>query len=197
MKFRALLAGLSLAGVAIVAPSSFAQRQEQVCPAREVVEPVDDTRVFRSEKFGYRFELPTNYRAMGVGKNRAEVLDPASFQRAQCLVRNKVPTELPAGIGVFVESVDADNRSVREIVSEKHTEITETTTVANQPAIIYTTNLLRKSKNVSFLMPDGESMVTISAPFKFDRNGRIQDTPTGILNAEVFNTILSTFTFVN
>src|ERR671932_432754 len=103
MQLKTLLLGAILVGVPPLAPSTLAQTQ--TCPKAEVVAPSNQTRIIRNARFNYRFRIPTNYGTMAQGDNGTLVLDPASFKRAQCLVTNRVPTEYPPSISVYVEAV--------------------------------------------------------------------------------------------
>lgn len=189
MQLKTLLLAATLAGVTSIAPSALAQ---DVCPTSEVVSPEKETRIIRNNQLNYRFKIPTNYRTMAERGNGVLVLDPESYKRAQCLLRNQVPTEYPPGISVYVESVNPGNRSVRDLVKQKPTvKITGTTTVANQSAVVYTSDTLGFHNNVSFFTPDRKSMITISEPYQYLGGKWV---PSKIFQS-VFNTIRSSFTF--
>lgn len=192
MRLKIILLGVALAGVTVVAPSNLVQAQD-VCFPSEVVPPSKQTRTIRQNRFNYRFSVPENYRVMAVHNNGVLVLDPKSFERAQCLVRNKVPTEFPYGISVYTKFVNPGNRNVADLVRQDNPSIEniETTTVANQTAVTYNSSTLGYTENVSFFTADRRYLITVSAPYKFE-----QGVPTTIFNQEVFDTVLSTFTFV-
>ncbi|MBH8574996.1 hypothetical protein I8752_18640 [Nostocaceae cyanobacterium CENA369] len=190
MKLKLVLLGLALASVTLVASSNIAQAQ---CPHKKVVPPVPQTRIIRQEKLGYRFSIPNNYRTMAFGSDRLLVLDPNTFAEAQCLVKNKVPTELPRSITIYVKSVNLRNRSLVNIVRQDNPTIDkfENTKVANQSAVNYTSDTLGFNKNVSFFTPDRKYLITVSVPFEIE-----QGRPTTIFNKQVFDKVISSFTFV-
>jgi hypothetical protein len=191
MRFQAILLGAALVGMTIVAPLNSVQAE--VCPKGNVVPPAKPTRIIRNQQFAYRFSLPENYRTMAIRENGILVFDPSSFERAQCLLRNRAPTEYPASISVYAEPVNPGNSSLATLVKQKTTaKIVETTTAASQPAVVYTTEVMGYLKNVSFLTPDRRYMITLSVPYQYSGGKWI---PSRIFE-EVFKTVLSTFTFV-
>jgi hypothetical protein len=190
MQLKTLLLGAILVSVTAIAPSTLAQTQ--TCPKAEVVAPSNQTRIIRNARFNYRFRIPTNYGTMAQGDNGILVLDPESFKRAQCLVTNRVPTEYPPGVAVYVETVTPGNRSVSDLVKQKpEAKITGTATVANQSAVVYTSNTLGYQKNVSFFTPDRKSMITISEPYQYSGGKWVPST----VFQSVSNTVRASFTF--
>ena len=196
MRLKSILLGTALAGVTLVTSSNLVQAQ--VCRQNEVVPPSKQTRVLRQERFNYSFRLPDNYRVMALRENAVLVLDPNSFELAQCFVRNKVGTEFPYGISVYSKSVNPGKRSVADIVRQDGLplENIKTTTVANQAAISYNSSVMGYQKSISFFSPDRRSMITITVPYKFETNARGERVPARIFNEEVFNTVISSFTFI-
>ena len=196
MRLKSILVGAALAGVTLLASSNLVQAQ--VCRQNEVVPPSKPTRVFRKERFNYSFRLPDNYRVMALRENGVLVLDPNSFELAQCLVRNKVGTEFPSGISVYSKFVNPGKRTVADIVRQNGIppENIKTTTVANQSAISYNSSVMGYQKSVSFFSPDRRSMITITVPYEFETNARGERVPARIFNEGVFNTVISSFTFI-
>jgi len=196
MKLKSILVGAALAGVTLVASSNLVQAQ--VCRQNEVVSPSKQTRVFRQERFNYSFRLPDNYRVMALRENGVLVLDPNSFETAQCFVRNKAATEFPDGISVYSKSVNPGKRSIADIVRQDGIplENIKTTTVANQAAISYNISAMGYQKSVSFFSPNRKSMITITVPYNFETNARGERVPARIFNEGVFNTVISSFTFI-
>jgi hypothetical protein len=190
MQLKAILLGATLIGVTLIAPSTLAQ--EGICPKTEVASPSNQTRIIRNARINYRFRIPTNYRTMAVQGNGVLVLDPGSYERAQCLVKNRVPTEYPSGISVYAESVKPGTRSVTDLVKQKFSaKITGTTQVGNQSAVVYTTDIMGYQKNVSFFTPDRTYMITIAEPYRYSDGKWV---PSSIFQS-VSNTVLSSFTF--
>ncbi len=196
MRLKSILVGAALAGVTLVASSNLVQAQ--VCRQNEVVSPSKQTRVFRQERFNYSFRLPDNYRVMALRDNGVLVLDPNSFETAQCFVRNKAATEFPDGISVYSKSVNPGKRSIADIVRQDGIplENIKTTTVANQAAISYNISAMGYQKSVSFFSPNRKSMITITVPYNFETNARGERFPARIFNEGVFNTVLSSFSFI-
>lgn len=196
MRLKSILVGAALAGVTLVASSNLVQAQ--VCRQNEVVSPSKQTRVFRQERFNYSFKLPNNYRVMALRDNGVLVLDPNSFETAQCFVRNKAATEFPDGISVYSKSVNPGKRSIADIVRQDGIplENIKTTTVANQAAISYNISAMGYQKSVSFFSPNRKSMITITVPYNFETNARGERVPARIVNEGVFNTVISSFTFI-
>ncbi|HEY9605638.1 MAG TPA: hypothetical protein V6C85_28800 [Allocoleopsis sp.] len=190
MQLKTLLLGAILVGVTAIAPSTLAETQ--TCPKAEVVAPSSQTKIIRNARFNYRFRIPTNYGTIAQGDNGILVLDPESFKRAQCLVTNRVPTEYPPGVAVYVEAVTPENHSVSDLIKQKpEAKIAGTTSVANQSAVVYTSDTLGYQKNVSFLTPDRKSIITISEPYQYSAGKWVPAT----VFQSVSNTVLSSFTF--
>lgn len=190
MLLKNILLGLTLTGVTFAAQPNLVQAQ--VCPQKGVVPAAIKPRTIRQEKFGYRFNIPDNYRALAVRENGILVLDPNSFTTAQCQIRNKVPTEYPKNIAIYTTTVNSKNRNLAEIIkqSDPTAEKFTNTKVANQAAISYISNSLGSEKKVTFFSPNRKYMITVSAPYNFN-----QGRPTTIFNEAVFNRILSSFSF--
>jgi len=190
MRLKTILLGATLAGITLVASSHLAQAQD--CPRRAVVSPSKETRVIRSDRYGYRFSIPQNYRTMTVRSDGILVFDPGTFETAQCLLKSKTPTEFPASISVYTEPVNSGNRSVTDWVKKQSTvKIIETTSVANQSAVVYTSNTLRFLRNVSFLTPDRKYIITLSVPYQYSGGKWV---PSRVFE-EAFKTVVSTFSF--
>ena len=196
IKVRTILLGAALAGVSLFTSSNLVQAQ--VCPRIVEVPPVKQTRIIRNDSYGYRFSIPQNYRSMAFRSNTVLIFDPGTFEVAQCYVRTKAPTELPSGISVYATPVNPGNRSVAALVRQNNPSIgniptienIENTRVANQTAVSYTSNNQGYHRSVAFFTPDRRYMITVSAPFNLE-----QGRPTTILDKEVFDTVLSSFTF--
>ncbi|MDZ7957435.1 MAG: hypothetical protein RMY34_05945 [Aulosira sp. DedQUE10] len=192
MQLKNILLGAALTGVTFAAYPNLVQAQ--VCPQNKVVSPANQTRTIRQERFGYRFNIPNNYRTLTVRENGIFVLDPNSFILAQCLIKNKVPTEFPKAISIYRTSINSKNRSLTQVIKQNDptAEKLTNTKVANQAAISYISNTLGVEKKVAFLSRDRKYIITISAPFNFN-----QGRPTTIFNPAVFDRVVSTFTFVS
>lgn len=190
MKLKLISLGFVLASVTFVVSSNIAQAQ---CPHNKVIPPVQQTRIIRQEKLGYRFNIPNNYRAMTFRSDQVLVLDPNGFVEAQCLIKNKVPTELPKNISIYVKSVNSNKQSLANLVKQDNPTANkfENTKVSNQAAVSYISDTLGFNKNVSFFTPERKYIITISVPFEIEE-GR----PTTIFNKEVFDKVISSFTFV-
>jgi hypothetical protein len=113
-------------------------------------------------------------------------------------VRNKAATEFPDGISVYSKSVNPGKRSIADIVRQDGIplENIKTTTVANQAAISYNSSVMGYQKSVSFFSPNRKSMITITVPYNFETNTRGERVPARIFNEGVFNTVISSFTFI-
>jgi hypothetical protein len=195
MKLKTILIGSAIAIAALMTPAP--PGQAQTCPEAEVIPPVEETRVIRKDRYNFRFNIPTNYRAMATSGNTIYIFDPNSFKQAQCQVRNKVPTELPQAISVSVQPVNPGDRSIADLVRQRPTaENVEPTTVAEQMAVTYNEKTLGYTSEVAFFTPNRNYRVTISAPFEFEQNARGEFVPDEIFNERVFETVISSFTFV-
>ncbi len=195
MKLKTTLIGSAIAIAALMTPAP--PGQAQTCPEGEVIPPVEETRVIRQDRYNYRFNIPANYRAMATSGNTIYIFDPNSFKQAQCQVRNRVPTELPKAISVSVQAVNPGDRSIADLVRQRPTvENIEPTTVAGQMAVTYNEKTLGYTSEVAFFTPNRSYRVTISAPFEFEQNARGEFVPDEIFNERVFETVISSFTFV-
>jgi len=190
MKLKTILLGTALAGITLFASSNLVHAQ--VCSPVAEVPPVKQTRIIRNDSYGYRFSIPQNYRSMAFRTNTVLIFDPGTFEMAQCYIRTKAPTELPSGISIYVTPVNPGNRSVAALVRQNDPTIEkiENTKVANQTAVSYTSNNQGYQRSVSFFTPNRRYMITVSTPFNLE-----QGRPTTIFNKEVFDRVLSSFTF--
>jgi hypothetical protein len=197
MRLKTILLGAALTVVTLIAPSNFVQAQ--VCPrVNGIVPPSNATRDIRNERFNYRYKIPMNYTAMAVKNNLVLILDQKRFEQAQCLLRIRAGTEFPDSITVSTESVNPGNRSVADFVRQTTpVKITGTRKVGNQTAVTYTSDVMGYGDtNVSFFTPDRKYMITVSSPFQSVQNSRGERVRGDVLNKSVFDTVVSTFTFV-
>ena len=196
MRLKTILLGTALAGITVIASSNLVQAQ--VCPRREVVPPSKQTRVIRNDRLRYRFSIPENYRMIAARNDLTVVLDPASFEWEQCRLRNRDYSEY-SGVLVSASPVNPGNRSIADVVRQNNptVEKIEITKFANQTAVVYINETMGYDKKVSFFSPDQRYMITVSLPYQSNPNPRGVNewVPIGSFE-EVFNTILSTFTFV-
>jgi hypothetical protein len=192
IKFTTALLVASLSSIPLI--TSIKAVEAQNCPSSSVVPPLRQTKIIRQPRLNYYFSIPQNYRTMAVHNEGILVFDPNSFATAQCLLRTKAPTEYPNSISIYTKSVNLGNRSLTTLVRQENPGVEQltSTTVGKQKAISYISNTLGQTKNVSFLTPNRKYLITISTPFNYQ-----QGQPTTVFNSAVFNTVLSTFTFVS
>ncbi|BAZ29925.1 hypothetical protein NIES4074_23730 [Cylindrospermum sp. NIES-4074] len=166
--------------------------QAEICPPQVVVRPLQQTKIIRQEQFGYRLRIPNNYKTLSLNSSELLVFDPGNFARTQCLLKNKVPTEFPYHISIYTKVVTSKNRDLASVVRQANpgAEKFANTKVANQNAVTYISNTLGVQKQVSFFTPNNKYIITISTPFNI-KEGR----PTTIFNKNVFDQVLSSFTF--
>ncbi|HEY9735976.1 MAG TPA: hypothetical protein V6D06_06825 [Trichocoleus sp.] len=60
----------------------------QSCAYSGAIAPAPTTRTYRNSELGFAFDIPANYRAMGLANGRVAFYDPATFEYVQCAVRN-------------------------------------------------------------------------------------------------------------
>lgn len=71
----------------------------QSCPYSGPVSASLETRTYRDTTLNFAFEIPANYRAMGLSNGRVAFYDPATFDHVQCAVRRGVkPQGNPAAM---------------------------------------------------------------------------------------------------
>lgn len=196
MRLKTILLKAALVTVTLVVHSNIVQAQ--VCPENKIDPPGKPTRSLRQDKFNYRYQIPENYRVMALREDNVMVLDAKTYERMQCLLKNKVPTEFPHAISIYTKPVSSKNRSLTDLVKQGDptAEKFTTTKVSNQTAVNYNSATLGYNKNVAFFTPDRRYMITVSVPYEFEKNSRGQQVPGKIFNESVFNTVISTFTFV-
>ncbi|MBD0267538.1 MAG: hypothetical protein ICV77_04510 [Cyanobacteria bacterium Co-bin8] len=61
----------------------------QPCAYGGAIAPTPTTRTYQHQELGFTFEIPANYRAMGLANSRVAFYDPATFEYVQCAVRNR------------------------------------------------------------------------------------------------------------
>ncbi|BAY94682.1 MULTISPECIES: hypothetical protein [unclassified Tolypothrix] len=192
MQLKNILLGVAFTGLNFAAYPNLVNAQ--TCHQKEVVAPTNQTRTIRQQQLGYQFNIPNNYRAMAVKGNAILILDPNNFTLTQCLIKNKAPREYPPNISIDTTPVNDQNRTLTEIIKENHhtADKFSNTKVANETAIIYTSNTLGEEQTVAFFSPNRKYIITISAPYNFN-----QGKPTSIFNKAVFEQVVSSFTFIN
>ena len=91
--------GLVVLGISMPAWANRCEQPQQTTP------PTSETRIFSSPQLGFSFEIPANYRAMGRIDGGTEFLDPATFDWRQCVIRNRISTELPPRVMIEIRAV--------------------------------------------------------------------------------------------
>lgn len=190
MKLKPILLATALTGVTFF--TSSISVQAQVCLRKPVVPAANSTKFFNQNQFKYRFKIPTNYKVLAIRENGLLVLDPKSYARSKCFIRNKVTTEYTYGIYVSAQPIKPSNQNLAAIVKQNNplVENIQATKIDNKSAVSYTSSTLGYEKSVSFFTPDKKYLITISAPFEIK-----QGVPTVIFNKDVFESVLATFSF--
>ncbi|HBK99806.1 MAG TPA: hypothetical protein DD001_22040 [Microcoleaceae bacterium UBA10368] len=181
-----------------------AQSQDP-CPRGPSVAPAKETRKIREDKFQFSFNIPTNYRNEKRQYNNSLsifVYNPADTKLLECCRINRILFDCGYGtlpVWVRVEPATPETRLIPEPdATTLRVENIRETIIAKQKAFVYIRRYtlsgdLAKADTyleASFLAPDKRNQITISiinAPKK-DISGSIEE--------KVFNTVISSFTFV-
>jgi hypothetical protein len=179
-----------------------AQAQNQ-CQRGPSVAPAKETRKIREEKFGFSFDIPTNYQTEKRQDNTLTIslYNPADIQLLECGKKNRLRG---AGHGtlpvwVTVQPTTPETRLLPELsATTLRLENIRETTIAKQKAFVYITKHsldgaeIDKADtylNASFLTPDKRNIVTI---YTLNFGGK----NIGSVEQKVFNIVVSSFAFV-
>ena len=145
--------------------------QAQTCVDGKLEPPSKQTRTYRNQQLGFSFQLPANYRAMALTRGGVEVLDPASYEWTQCIIRNREATEGKlAPVSIYLNPITFSERSLEAIIRTKYPWVSaafKPTTVSNQPALTASYNEILSGSPITdfyFLTPDQKHLVRISGP---------------------------------
>lgn len=147
--------------------------QAETCPQQQPVAPSPETRTFRSDRLGVRFEIPANYRAMLRNNGDITFHDAATFTLIQCQSGSgqnqsaDSPLSLTLAVsapGPIPQSLTQHVRRDRPWLDFYNPEYVAIE-LAGQPALryryvqaIYGRPLL----NVAWLAPDQQTLMTLT-----------------------------------
>ncbi len=191
-----------LAAAAIPGELKIAQSQDR-CPRGPSVAPTKETRKIREEKFGFSFDIPTNYQTEKRQDNTLMIIlhNPADLKLLECGKRNRLRgyghQTLP--VLVMVQPATSETRLLPELSSTTlRLENIRETTIAKQKAFVYIkkssmtgktdADNVETSLSANFFTPDKRNLVTIST---FNYGNKIS-----AVEEKVFNTVVSSFAFV-
>lgn len=178
-------------------------QSQNPCPRGPSVAPAKETRKIREEKFGFSFDIPTNYQTEKRQDNTLTIslYNPADIQLLECGKKNRLRgyghQTLP--VWVRVQPATSETRLIPELsVFIKRIDNIRETTIAKQKAFVYITKSTMTGKidadnvetslSASFLTPDKRNKVTISTS-KYGEN-------ISAVEEKVLNIVASSFAFV-
>ena len=192
-------------GLAATSPSEsrMAQRQEQ-CERGKSVAPAKETRKIREDKFQFSFNVPTNYRTeKRQDGNRLSILlhNPADTKLLECGKRNRLRGygHGTVPVQVSVQPATPETRLIPELNGTTlRVENIREITIAKQKAFVSMTKYSIVGEidradtylQASFLTPDRRNKITISIINAPGEN------ISGSIEEKVFDTVISSFTFV-
>jgi hypothetical protein len=185
-------------------PSKLKMAQSQnPCPRGPSVAPAKETRKIREEKFGFSFDIPTNYQTEKRQDNTLTIslYNPADIKLLECGKKNRLRgyghQTLP--VWVSIQPATSETRLIPELnqITFRLENIRETT-IAKQKAFVYIAKStmtgktdadnVQTSLSANFLTPDKRNLVTIST-FNYGEN-------ISAVEEKVVNIVVSSFTFV-
>lgn len=192
----------SLLAAGLPGELKIAQSQDP-CPRGPSIAPTKETRKIREEKFGFSFDIPTNYQTEKRQDNTLMIIlhNPADIKLLECGKKNRLRG---AGHGtlpvwVSVKPATSETRLLPELSETTlRLENIRETAIAKQKAFVYITkHSLDRAEidkadtylNASLLTPDKRNIVTISTVNFGGKN-------IGSVEQQVFNTVVSSFAFV-
>ncbi|MEZ2231956.1 hypothetical protein [Microcoleus sp.] len=192
----------SLLAAGLPGELKIAQSQDP-CPRGPSVAPTKETRKIREEKFGFSFDIPTNYQTEKMQDNTLTIslYNPADIKLLECGKKNRLRG---AGHGtlpvwVTVQPTTPETRLLPELsATTLRLENIRETTIAKQKAFVYSTKHSLDGAEIdkadtylkaSLLTPDQRNIVTI-----YTRNFGGKNI--GSVEQKVFNTVISSFAFV-
>lgn len=190
----------SLLAVGLPGELKIAQSQDP-CPRGPSVAPTKETRKIREEKFGFSFDIPTNYQTEKMQDNTLMIIlhNPADIKLLECGKKNRLRgyghQTLP--VLVTVQPATPETRLLPELSSTTlRLENIRETTIAKQKAFVYIKKSSMTGKlddvdtslTANFLTPDKRNLVTISTFNYGDKISAVEE--------KVFNTVVSSFAFV-
>ncbi|MEZ2318393.1 MAG: hypothetical protein ACBR15_05195 [Microcoleus sp.] len=183
-------------------PSELKMTQAQNrCERGPSVAPSQETRKIREEKFGFAFDIPTNYQTEKRQDNTLMILlhNPADIKLLECGKKNR-----QVGYGhqtlpvlITVGPATSETRLIPELSSiTLRLENIRETTIAGQKAFVYIAKSSMTGKiddaetslSANFLTPDKRNKITVST---FTYGTKISS-----VDEKVFNLVISSFAFV-
>lgn len=190
----------SLLAAEIPSDLKMAQAQNQ-CERGPSVAPTKETKKIREEKFGFSFDIPTNYQTEKRQDNTLMIIlhNPADIKLLECGKKNRLRgyghATLP--VWVTVEPATSETRLIPELSAIiLRLENIKETTIAKQKAFVYITKSSMTGKiddaetsfSASFFTPDKRNKVTISTSNYGEKISGVEE--------KVFNLVISSFAFV-
>ena len=192
----------SLLAAGLPGELKIAQSQDP-CPRGPSVAPTKETRKIREEKFGFSFDIPTNYQTEKMQDNTLTIslYNPADIQLLECGKKNRLRgyghQTLP--VWVRVQPATSETRLIPELNQITfRLENIRKTTIAKQKAFVYIAKSTMTGKtdadnvetslSANFLTPDKRNLVTISTFNYGDKISAVEE--------KVFNIVISSFNFV-
>jgi len=194
MKTQSLLAAGTPTELKIAQGQNQCERGLSVAPAKE-------TRKIREEKFGFSFDIPTNYQTEKRQDNTLMIIlqNPADIKLLGCCQKNRLRgcghQTLP--MVVTVQPATPETRLIPELSATIfRLENIRETTIAKQKAFVYIakSSLTGKieeaetSLSANFFSPDKRNKITISTSNYGEKISVVEE--------KVFNTVISSFAFV-
>ena len=189
----------SLLDAGVPSELKIAQGQNQ-CPRGPSVAPAKETRKIREEKFGFSFDIPTNYQTEKRQDNTLMIIlqNPADTKLLECCrkIRQIGCGHQTLPMVVRVQPATPETRLIPEIYQNMRLENIRETTIAKQKAFVYITKSSTSGKiddadtslQASFLTPDKRNKITVST---FTYGAKISS-----VDEKVFNIVISSFAFV-
>lgn len=190
----------SLLDAGVPSELKIAQGQNQ-CPRGPSVAPAKETRKIREEKFGFSFDIPTNYQTEKRQDNTLMIIlqNPADTKLLECCrkIRQIGCGHQTLPMVVTVQPVTPETRLIPELSATIfRLENIRETTIAKQKAFVYMAKSSMTGKideaetswSANFFSPDKRNKITISTSNYGEKISAVEE--------KVFNTVISSFAFV-
>jgi hypothetical protein len=142
------------------------------CEYPDAVPPAQETRRYENSQLGLAFQIPANYRAVGMQGGNVSIMNPSSYVYIQCITRvGYGEGGWFSSLDLSLEAVPAGSRGLEQTIRANSPWITgriQLVTEAGKEFALYGYTDEHDDilvMNVSYFTADRRQLVTLSGPY--------------------------------
>lgn len=151
--------------------SSAVDLPARACSYGQAIAPTTETRTYENPQLGITFQIPANYRAMGMQSGSVHIMNPTNFDYIQCLTqRGRGEGGWFSSIVITPTPVAVGDRTLEQLIRTENPWLTESIQLAtqnNKTVAVWTSFDAHDEitiMNIAFLSRDQRRLITISGP---------------------------------